>query len=199
MDFFFLISYFLNFGPCRKVSPKCFFLNDVLYTGAQKYFIQTKTVFSYFMIFLHRSRFSCPFWSLPKTLSALTFFRAVSLSFSLHVRHPMRIEKRGLHLSACHFHLVQFLFSAMPIIPSFLLSSSWLQMHLEWKLRVDKRERVRCVWGARGGGARGLWTVEFVSRCCWGGLKTCCNMVAGQTASGSQSGKPGKNKEDQLK
>lgn len=149
------------------------------------------------MIFLHCSRASCPFWSLSKTESALTFFRAVPLS--LHVRHPMRIQKQGLQVSACHFLPVQFLSSAMSIIPSFLLfSSSWLQMHLEWKWRLDKREHVWCVWAACGG-ARGLWTVEFVSHCCWGGLKTCCNMAAGQTASGSQSGKPGKTKKTNLK
>lgn len=84
-----------------------------------KIFYTDKAVFSHVLIFPHCSRASCPFWRLSKRVSALTFFRAVSLSLSLHVRHPMRIQNMGLQVSACHFLAIQFLSSAMPTIPQF--------------------------------------------------------------------------------
>lgn len=150
------------------------------------------------MIFLQCSRASCPFWSLSKTASAFTFFRALPLS--VHVCQPMTIQKQGWQVSACHFLLVHFLSSAMPIIPNLFSSLFFFMMANASRVEVTSRQKSACLVCPSGlWWARGLWTVEFVSHCCWGGLKTCCNMAAGQTASGSQSGKPGGKKEDKLK
>lgn len=168
---------------------KVFFFKWCTLHRSTKIFHTDKTVFSYFVIFLHRSRFSRPFWSLPKTLSALTFFRAVSLSPcpSSHENRETGITRKCMSFSfspvsfLCHAHHPQF-------------SSLFFMIANASRMEVASRRKRACLVCLRGscGGARGLWTVEFVSHCCWGGLKTCCNMAAGQTASGSQSGKPGK-------